>query len=215
MINFHKLIKKLQDINDKDLPGKQAQYLMLPPNTGKEELNNFSNYSKTKKSSVLVLLYPDKDSIKTVLILRAKYNGIHSHQISFPGGKKEIFDNSLFDTALREANEEIGIDISKVKIIGNLSKLYIQPSNFLVLPILSYTDEKPQFKANNTEVEQIIEISLSDLLNKNNIQKKEVLSSGNKIITAPCFLINNFKIWGATAMIISELLEIIKNIIYR
>ena len=204
MIYFKHLIAILKKEINNTLPGKEAHKLMRPDISFTEENN-------ARKSSILILLYPEENEIKTLLILRKEYNGFHSHQISFPGGKFEDFDKSLIDTALREAHEEIGIDINSIKIIGQLTSLYIPISNFLVFPLLGYSYNKPILKKNNFEVEKIIEINISDLLNPVNIKEGEFLVQDRKV-KAPFYNINNYKIWGATAMIISELLEIIKKV---
>lgn len=203
MSDFKQLIKILKTEIKKPLPGKEAQMLMNPDIV-------FTKNKNARKSSILIHLYPKNNKIKTILILRVKYNGFHSNQIAFPGGKFENSDKSLSYTAIREANEEIDIDINCIKKIGQLTPLLIPISNFLVFPFLSYSDEKPVLKKNNSEVEKIIEINISDLFNAENIKKGEFIVNDKKI-SAPFYNINNYKIWGATAMIISELLEIIKK----
>ena len=173
MIYFKHLIAILKKEINNTLPGKEAHKLMRPDISFTEENN-------ARKSSILILLYPEENEIKTLLILRKEYNGFHSNQISFPGGKSENFDKSLIDTALREAHEEIGVDINSIKIIGQLTSLYIPISNFLVFPLLGYSYNKPILKKNNFEVEKIIEINISDLLNPVNIKKGEFLISDRK-----------------------------------
>ena len=171
-------------------------------------LPSFNN--KAKKSSVLVLLFKDDEELKTVLMKRTEYDGAHSGQISFPGGQFEKTDSSLTDTAIREANEEIGIEISKIIVIGHLSKLYIPPSNFEVLPVVAFYNGKPEFKLEKTEVEKIIEVKINTLLDKETKQTTEIHLHSFKFKT-PCFNIQDNIVWGATAMIISEFLEILRS----
>jgi len=128
--------------------------------------------------------------------------------VSFPGGRYEESDTSLLETALRESYEEIGINISEVAPIGGLSKLYIPPSNFNVYPYVGYVDHRPRFTPDKTEVERIIEIKLSDLTDTQNRTTKEI-QIPYATVDAPCFIVDGVIIWGATAMIISELLEVI------
>ncbi len=124
-----------------------------------------------------------------------------------------MLDFNKFITALKKTKEEIGIDISKINIIGNISELFIPPSLFLVLPVLGYTKKIPHFVADKKEVEKIFQINLSDLLDKNIICKKQVINSENIKLNVPCFFIEDSIIWGATAMIISELIQVIREAI--
>ncbi len=193
------------------LPGKDAHYIMTPKSHNMEQRFSFDKDS-VRKAAILMLLYLKDDEIKTVLIKRTAYNGIHSNQISFPGGKFEDYDLSLYDTACRETYEEIGINSKCVKYIGRISDLYIPPSNFLVSPFIAYTDEIPLFKTDPTEVESILEVGLGHLFDESVVVEKLVYTSGSINIIAPCYYINDTIIWGATAMMISELKVIIDNI---
>jgi 8-oxo-dGTP pyrophosphatase MutT (NUDIX family) len=164
-----------------------------------------------KYASVLILIYPNKKEELTILLTkRASYNGTHSAQISFPGGKKETNDINLIQTALREAKEETNINPKDLIFVKELSKTYIPPSNFWVYPFVFTTDKKPNFKPNH-EVEHIIEISLSDLLDDKKTTIKKLSTSYMKNIDVPCFVFNNEIVWGATAMILSELKDLIKQ----
>jgi 8-oxo-dGTP pyrophosphatase MutT (NUDIX family) len=197
----------------KPLPGRAVQLTMSSIKRIRE-LFEFADQSKAVKSSVLILLYPSAadGSIRIVLTLRPTYEGIHSGQISLPGGKFEISDSDLSVTALRETREEIGVDPSAVKMIGKLSELYIPPSNYIVLPFVGYSDKPLTFFPNTKEVEKIIEIALTDLLDDRNIKKRHFLVRNGAQIFAPCYIIDGNKIWGATAMILSEFKEIARRI---
>lgn len=209
MMDFEYFIKSLE-ISLKDLPGVKAQLRMVPI-TRHKEFSNFSYSKPPRKSAILILFYPEKGKIKTVLMERASDNTIHSGQISFPGGKFEKSDKSLVQTALREAYEEIGIDTKTVKIIGSLTKLYIPPSNFDVYPFVGYCMEKPSFIANN-EVSSILEVELSTLIDPATFTEKTIEYRTGKIVDVPCFFVNGHIIWGATSMIISELLEVVRGL---
>ncbi len=164
---------------------------------------------KPRDAAVLILVYPNnKQELSILLTKRADYNGTHAAQISFPGGKKEKKDNSLLQTALREAKEEIGIQPNKLKFIKELSKTYIPPSNFWVHPFVFTTDERPNFKL-NYEVDRIIEFPLSELINPLTLQSKTLSTSYMQNVNVPCFKHKNEIIWGATAMILSELKDLI------
>ncbi len=208
---INKLITNLKLELTKELPSNNAHSRMMPNNRALDVHSTTKN-SATKLSSVLILLYPKNNMLYTVFIKRQEYDGVHSGQISFPGGKYEKRDANLINTALREANEEIGIDISAIEILGQLSELFIPPSNFVVLPIVAYMPTYPKFIIDIKEVNHIIEISLSELMSPKNISEDEFLGVGNLKITAPCYKFDNYKIWGATAMIMSELNDVLKGV---
>jgi 8-oxo-dGTP pyrophosphatase MutT (NUDIX family) len=161
--------------------------------------------------AVLILLYEEGNTIKTCFIERTQYDGVHSGQIAFPGGKKEA-DETLEQTALREAEEEIGVNASDVVILGRLTELYIPPSNFLVHPFVGTIDYKPDFLPQEAEVAEVVEFSVDDLADvRLRGQKKIKLSSGS-VVETPYFDLHGKIVWGATAMIISEFLEVINTL---
>ncbi|MDC0871121.1 CoA pyrophosphatase, partial [Flavobacteriaceae bacterium] len=129
----------------------------------------------------------------------------------FPGGKVEKSDLNLTETALRETFEEVGILDREINIIREFTEIYIPPSNFLVTPFIGVCYNKPSFKKNN-EVEEILEISYDDILDDNNIHFTQINNSYMEKTSVPCFQINGLIIWGATAMILSEIKEALKNI---
>ncbi len=159
---------------------------------------------------MLILFYPFGEEIRLVLIERAVYNGIHSGQIALPGGQVDPEDKSLQDTALREAKEEIGIAPQKVTLLGQLTKVYIPPSHFDVYPFVGYTETKPDFRVDHTETRAVLEIKLQELLDPATQTHKTILHRTGKRVKVPCFFLNGKVVWGATAMILSELLEVIR-----
>jgi len=162
-----------------------------------------------KKAAVLSLFYPNhKNETCFLLTQRASYKGTHSAQISFPGGKIEKSDKNLQETALRETFEEVGILQTSIRVIRELTDVYIPPSNFLVTPFMSFVDEKPTFKINN-EVKTTINVLVSDLLNDKNISSVNMNTSYMKNVEVPCFKLNNFIVWGATAMMLAEIKELL------
>ena len=191
------------------LPGVDAQ-LIMSPNVRNPHFESQSPNDSTIKAAVLIIIIIQEDSLKTVLIKRPEYNGAHSGQISFPGGKTEKTDKNIFQTAIREAKEEIGINPDNIEIIGSLTNLYVPVSNICIYPIIGLTNEPISYNINQDEVAEVIETDIEYLLNKNNIDKMSFTTNNFEII-APYYNVQNNKVWGATAMIISEFLEVIKE----
>lgn len=164
---------------------------------------------KTRRSAVLILFYPYRDKIWAPLILRPKYDGVHAGQMAFPGGRYEKTDEHLIRTALREAQEEIGIKASDVHVLGQLTELFIPPSNFFVLPVVGKLPYKPDFYPDPREVEAVLEVSLDELMDENIVGDTQLEVRGVTIET-PFYDIQGHKVWGATAMMISELMTLIR-----
>ena len=162
-----------------------------------------------------MLLYPKNDKVHLVLIVRNTYNGEHSAQVALPGGKVEKEDSDFSSTALRETQEEIGIDPIKIKIVKPFSKIYIPPSNFLVHPFLGICTEPLIFIPDPLEVAQIIEIPLSELVSNDIVVKQKRDTSYASEIDVPGFKINDQLVWGATAMILSELKEVVLQVLKK
>lgn len=194
------------------LPGVSSQLKMAPKNR-LEELSELSyRLPSAKKSAVMILLFPENGKLKTVLIQRSIYEGVHSGQISFPGGQYEVTDKTFDVTALRETYEEIGVEKDKIQIIGQLSDLFIPPSNFLVKVFVGYSNQKTSYIPDKKEVQSVIEVNIDDFYDSRNITEKDFYSSSLSLkVNAPCYLVNGLEIWGATAMIFSELLDVLKQ----
>jgi 8-oxo-dGTP pyrophosphatase MutT (NUDIX family) len=202
--SFQNFIAALHHDLQQPLPGRSAQYHMAPMPRPGAELDDLSN-PDARKSSVLLLFYPYEDTVYFPLILRPTYPGVHSGQVGLPGGGFEQGDGDLIHTALREAQEEIGVDPAQVTILGQLSNLYIRPSNNLVLPVVGWAAERPTFLPDPREVALLIEASLLEFLDPAN-RRTEVWELPNRIANVPLFGVQNQVIWGATAMILGELL---------
>lgn len=166
-----------------------------------------------KKAAVLMLFYPKDGITHLALIVRNTYPGVHSSQIGFPGGKVEVSDLNLEHTALRETHEEVGVHPEKVKIIKPFSEIYIPPSNFLVYPFMGISHEELQFIPDLDEVKRVLEFPLSLFLNDATINKVKMTTSYATDIEVPAFMVEKYVVWGATAMMMSELKENIKNAI--
>jgi len=204
--HFDDYIKRLKANLEKPLPGFEAQYQMAPV-TRKDQLVYNNNDIPPKESAVLALLYPDHNEVMLVLIKRATDNSVHSGQISFPGGQAEPIDKDTAETSLRETEEELGIDKNKITIIGKLTEVYISPSNFNVIPFVGFMNEKPLFKPNE-EVDRVITTAISYLKASEAKTIKKVTTAYAVNLEAPCFIVEGEILWGATAMMINELLEV-------
>ncbi len=192
------------------LPGKDAHLLMSPQPLDLRRFS-FDIPQNHKKSGVLILIYPETGNGVFPLIKRPVYPGVHSGQVSLPGGKMEPDDPDVVFTALREAQEEIGIDSEKVEVLGRLSDLYIPASNFLVSPVIGFLQESPRFLPEQKEVSRIIPTEVKTLIQPG-IQKKTILDLDKSIrLDTPFFDIDGEVVWGATAMILSELLYLLKD----
>lgn len=188
------------------LSGNEAHSFLAPPQRMKELKSSFKIKTTPKKAAVLIHLYPDEnDSLHFVLIQRNSYVGVHSGQISFPGGKPETEDANLWDTALRESSEEVGLNGIEIHKLRSLTEVFIPPSNFLVSPFVSYSFEKPHFVREIKEVDLILEIPLGMLLGHEQVLYKNLTTNYVEEFEVPCYVFYEKVVWGATAMILSEL----------
>lgn len=163
-------------------------------------------------AGVVSLLYPKNGEAYMAFILRKTYKGVHSNQIGFPGGRYEEIDKDLMQTALRETEEEIGVSSSNIQVIKALTELYIPPSNFLVHPYLSLVEEEPVFVLQQSEVESLIEIPLSVCLDKGCFKTERIDASYAKNVEVPAYNFKGHVVWGATAMILSEIRELFSRL---
>jgi len=208
---FNEFLNKLRKVLAEPLPGVIAQSKMAPPHRPTQLSNNVSS-ELIRDSAVLILLWLEENQIFTVFILRPEYEGIHSNQIGFPGGKYEKSDVDFVATALREAQEEVGIIPESITILGQLTPLFIHPSRFMVYPIVGFTKTSPTFILDPVEIKKVIPCNIFDFLKPARKVIQDIDVRGNIISGIPCFKIEENLIWGATAMIFNELLEIIKTI---
>lgn len=209
-MKFSHFKEHILQINTLAVEGATAQF-KLAPKIRQQLSAKHINHQKPKKAGVLALFYPNEQNETCFLLTkRANYNGTHSAQISFPGGKFEHTDGSLQNTALRETFEEVGVETNAISIFKEMTNVYIPPSNFLVTPFLGITLQLPIFKINH-EVNELIHVSLDDFLNKTEISTTTLSTSYATKITVPCFKLNSYIVWGATAMMLSEIKELLKN----
>ena len=188
------------------LPGPSAQFGMAPRPRQDNEQDDPPRLD-ARLSAVLVLFYPVDGILHLPLILRPTYRGVHSGQVSLPGGGREEIDGDLVDTALRETYEEVGVPPTNVSILGQLSPLYIAASNHIVYPSVGWIGYRPEFRTDPLEVAMLIEAPLPALQNPEN-RHTEVWQLRGRTALVPFFKIHDQIIWGATAMMLSELLEL-------
>lgn len=210
-MHYQSFIEKLRYRLQQPLPGEAAQFIMAPERRITMKEYYASEPVNPRLSAVLICFFPDNENICTWLMLRPDEQGAHSGQVSFPGGRFEAGDIDLQNTALREAHEEIGIDQTKIEVIGALTNLYIPVSNNLVTPFIGFVMEKPALQKNDVEVKAIIETDISLILNPSLKQVDTFAGLHNLNIRAPYYNIHGHKVWGATAMMLSELESIISQ----
>ena len=201
-------IQRLEERLKGELPGRLAQMEMsVIPMNG----DHFVQRENARNAGVLSLFFPSGGEWNMALIRRAFHEkDHHSRQISFPGGSFEARDVTFEQTALREAEEEINVNQSKVKVLGALTNLYIPVSNFNVFPYVAYTEERPDFLPQEGEVEAVLEIPLSTLLNTANKFNTTINVRGQQLTNVPVFQFGADTVWGATAMMLNELVTLVK-----
>lgn len=204
------LISYLQDRLLQELPGKLAHKEAAPyRNIDYDSLD----LKTVRKSGVLILLYEKQAEPHIVLIERPIYKGTHSGQIALPGGKVEETDKDIVHTALREANEEVGVLMDDVEVVGQLSDVYIPVSNFLVSPVIGFVNYAPNFIAQEREVADIIELELQKLINTQHLATDNIKLSNGLKLQVPVFQFNQKTIWGATALMLNELRWVLRELI--
>jgi len=183
------------------LLGLEAQARMAPPYR-RDQIAIMLNPPACKQAGVLVLLYPLEGQLCFPLTQRPDSVEYHKGQISLPGGSQENGE-SLCQTALREAQEEVGVDATAVEVIGQLSRLYVPPSNFCIQPFVGYVAERPDFRIEAVEVAELIEAPLEALLDPVTVHVEDWELRG-EVWPIPFYQFGPHKVWGATAMILSE-----------
>lgn len=203
---FEPFLRQLRQDLRAPLPGRAQQYQMAPrPRPGGEF--DDAPRADARRGGVLALFYPHAAEIFLPLILRPTYPGVHSGQIGFPGGGYETADGDLTATALRETYEEIGVHASQFNVLGQLTPLYVSASNYLVQPIVGWLDYRPEFNPDPYEVATLIEAPLRTLLDPAT-RRVEPWTLRGREIEVPFFALDEYAVWGATAMMLSELLAL-------
>ena len=212
-MDFQEFLRYVPKLIEAELPAINAHLKMAPLERLESLKNNNAEDKQPRMASVLMLFYPKNDKTHLVLIVRNSYEGIHSAQIAFPGGKHEREDENFSVTALRETHEEVGIHPDKIEILKPFTELYIPPSNFMVHPFLGISKEELVFVPEPAEVANIIELPLSTFLDDAIVINTNLSTSYAANITVPAFKIEEHIVWGATAMMLSELKEVLKEVL--
>ena len=207
---FEGLIDKISQKLEGPLPGEAAHERMLATAINGSRLR-MRHEKPPRLGGVMILLYEHDGDVYLPLMRRPDYDGVHSGQVSFPGGKHEKEDADLIETAIRETEEEIGVHRSQIEVIGTMSEFFISASNFQVLPVVGYVSGRPSFVPDPVEVAAVIEAPLSDLLNPGYQRVKEMDVRGYRLRT-PYFDVMGNTVWGATAMMLSEFVEVLQGI---
>ncbi len=191
------------------LPGWTAQKRMSP-SVNDRYLQLSEDYSL---AGVMALIYFDSE-YKIILIQRAQNpNDRHAGQLGFPGGKYETTDGDMLTCALREVGEEIGIPSGQIDVVGPLSTLYVFASNYLVHPFLGILNTPPTFIAQESEVEQVLSVPLSTILDEDTKRKKDITYPRGVLRDVPYYSIGDKVLWGATAMMMSEVEEVLRTVL--
>lgn len=157
-----------------------------------------------RPGAVLILLYPQDDDLCFPLTVRSDRLANHRGEVSLPGGATDPEDDGPAATALRECQEELGVESASIQVWGTLTSIYIQPSNFCITPVIGFAEQPPLLYPNSDEVSAVLTVTLRDLLNPSLVAVEQWHLRGREV-RVPFFAIAGYKVWGATALILSEL----------
>lgn len=207
-MDFQEFLQFVPKLISAELPALKAHLKMAPLERLTDFDNKFWENNNPRTAAVLMLCYPKNGATHLILIVRNSYEGVHSAQIAFPGGKYENDDIDFAATAIRETFEEVGVDPQKVELIKPFTQVYIPPSNFIVYPYLAICQEEIDFIPDPKEVAGIIELPIATFLSDTIVIETELKTSSANSIMVPAFQIEHHTIWGATAMMLSELKDV-------
>ncbi|MGV8995130.1 MAG: NUDIX hydrolase [Flavobacterium sp.] len=211
-MTFDEFLQLTPKIAKVSLPATESHLKMSPVERRLQLLNHDYNLEVARDAAVMMLIYPDQNAAKIALIVRNSYKGVHSSQVAFPGGKVEKNESTL-TAALRETHEEIGVEPNDINIVRAFSNVFIPPSNFNVYPFLGFCSSQPTFVPDPREVSAMALFSLEDILDDGNLTMQRVEASYSTDIVVPAFKVDNTIIWGATAMMLQELKDVLNSIV--
>lgn len=212
-MDFQDFLAHVPKLMEVGLPASEAHFKMAPLERIESMKNLKIETKNPKTAAVMMLFYPKNGETHLVLIVRNSYQGVHSAQIAFPGGKYEPRDQIFENTALRETHEEIGIPPNSIEILKAFTRLYIPPSNFMVYPFFGICKDEIVFVPDTSEVADIIELPLSVFMGDDILVSVNLTTSYAENIMVPAFKIEEHIVWGATAMMLSELKEVLKKVL--
>ena len=198
-----KIFKLAEILEAGEVAGLKSQLKAAPP--FRESSFTKENLANCRNASVLILLFPSKDDVNEidgVLIERSEYDGVHSKQIGFPGGERDSNDVGDIETAIRECKEELGVKVELENVLGQLTPLYIPPSNFLVKPYVAWLSARPLFSIDPKEVNSLLLFQVSDLAEESNWRDYTVNG-----VLVPGIKFGEHLVWGATAMMLREFID--------
>ena len=199
MVEFDNLIFHLKKRINTNLPGKDSHKKMKISYRNEKKIS--FNINRAKPAAVLLLLFPDNKKICFYLTKRTEKLKYHKGQISLPGGSNEKGE-SLLETALRETEEEIGVNKNEISILGQITPLFIPVTGFMMTPFIGFTSKEPIIKLDLMEVEELFSVNILDLINNDKLITHRQLNGRD--VTIPYFNLNNQQVWGATSMVLSE-----------
>jgi len=209
-MNFDELTRFLEKRVTQDMPG-ESSYKKMKPKMANGAPIQMKHADQPRKGGVLILLYEDQGVVRFPFIQRPNYGGIHSGQMALPGGKFEEDDKDQWQTALRESQEEIGVISEKVEIIGSLSEFFVAASNYMVLPVIGKIDHIPDFVPEPREVADIVTPPVHQLIDPSTVKEKEITVRNDFKMICPYFDLEGRTVWGATAMMLSELVDVLND----
>ncbi len=212
-MDFQYFLEYVPNLAEAKLPAMEAHIKMAPFERIESMKNDAPKNKNPRMAAVMMLFYPKNGMTHLVLIVRNSYEGVHSAQIAFPGGKYEAGDENFSQTALRETQEEVGVNPAVIDVVKSFTEVYIPPSNFIVHPFLGICKEEICFVLDPSEVSSIIELPLSVFLDDEILIEAKMSTSYANEINVPAFDIEGHVVWGATAMMLSELKDVLKSVL--
>lgn len=209
-MKFDSFVALSSKIRNLPLPGREVQLEMAPMERIKELKELDIAKLHPRQAAVMALFYPNEvGETYFILMLRKTYKGVHSNQVGFPGGKVEKEDRDLEHTALRETEEEVGVPQHHIKTTRKLTNIYIPPSNFWVQSYMGYLEETPSFIPQASEVEALIPVPLVEFLADDCVVTKRLSTSYMDDLEVPAYQLQGHIVWGATAMMLSEIRSLV------